>query len=186
MNKLLIGLIISLATLTPFKANASPDVVYPINDIRMNYSDLESEIEIRTNLNVDLPEELRPSSDYPIYYVVNTASENEYSINIEVAPNCKGAGACSIQSWSAKKGNHLPLKSDYSYKNPYYPDVNSYQYVKLNNGYQAVVVHGCGAYCTGGISWLVNGTTYSIYGKTGVDSKKTADYFVEIANSIYQ
>jgi hypothetical protein len=134
-------------------------------------SEVIAALQNKTNIPVEFPGKL-PDTDEKIY-LNGSADNNSYTINFDYTQDCSGSTACSMGYFTATKGAQIQSKSDYSGN-------DEYQYIKLNNGYNAVFINTCGAYCMALIEWKVNGVVYSVYLKNG-----TKEEAMKIANSVY-
>lgn len=193
-NKLILSLLTissivltSIVNITP--ANSSPTNEHAstafYNDssnivVFDNYQEMKSYVEKKARLlNVAIPPEpTNYSDDHDIYYEV-IAYGDAYYINVGYGlygDYCEGRTYCHISSWNAVKvydENHLQIDKD----------TPVIKYVELENGYKAIYTNGCSPTamntCTSYLSWMINGTTYSLSGK--LDSNQ----LIDLANSIY-
>ena len=90
-----------------------------------------------------------------------------------ITTDYNGTNACTMGSFSANKHIQIEPKSLYLQN-----DV--YKYIKLNNGYSAVFINSCGAYCLAIVQWKINGVVYTVNLKNGTEVET-----IEIANSVY-
>ena len=148
----------------------SISIAFPVlADTRSN---IIAKLQNNTNIPVEFPGSL-PNTGGEKIYLNWSADNNSYNVNFDYTPDCGGATACSMGYFTAAKGAQIQSKSDigWDYK---------YEYIKLNNGYSAVFINSCGAYCTALVEWKVNGVVYSVYLKNG-----TKEEIIKIANSVY-
>lgn len=129
-------------------------------------------LQSQTNVPVEFPRILPYSEDHDTYLNISVDTDGYY-VSFDYTPDCGGTTACSMGSFSAIRGTQIEPKSSYS-KN----DV--YKYIKLNNGYHAVLINSCGAYCNAMIAWKISDIVYTIYIKNG-----TEEEVIRIANSVY-
>ncbi|NJK58727.1 MAG: hypothetical protein HC939_23485 [Pleurocapsa sp. SU_5_0] len=158
LNSLLAISLMSISVAFPALANTQSEVIATLQQ--------------KTSVPVEFPGSL-PNTEGENIYFNWSADSSSYNVNFDYTQDCGGATACNIGSFSAIKGAQIQSKSDYSGN-------DEYQYIKLNNGYNAVFINTCGASCTTLVEWKVNGAVYSVYLKNG-----TKEEILKIANSVY-
>jgi hypothetical protein len=125
----------------------------------------------RAGVPVLLPDALPPSLREDRLFVDGTTSESGYDLTIALAPDCGGANACTVGSFSAEEGGSL---------------VEEFERVELANGVRgAYKPLTCGASCSPAmIEWVTGGVLYTIQLKlnAGGDAGDRRE-LVRLANS---
>lgn len=126
----------------------------------------------KTTIPVKFPKMLPNSVDYDTHLYVS-ANSNYYDVSFDYTSDCHGSTACTMGSFSANKDIQIELKSSYSQN-------DTYKHIKLYNGYSAIFINSCGAYCMAVVQWKINGVVYAVNLKNGTEAEA-----IKIANSVY-
>jgi hypothetical protein len=137
----------------------------------------------RTNTTVptrDILAKLKPSTRVPIFlpsrlpfsdrvYYNSQTTENGYSVEFNLTPNCQGT-PCYIGSIEAEKGGQFITRE---------PGLTrTLKNIRLARGTRGVFHNGCGAYCTASVEWQSQGVLYRVSLKNGLEADA-----IQIANS---
>ena len=168
LNSLLAISLMSISVAFPALANTRSEVIATLQQ--------------KTSVPVEFPGSL-PNTGGEEVYLNWSADNNSYNVNFDYTNDCNGATACNMGSFSAEKGGIVVPKSEFSFSDR--SDIpiemqDKYEYIKLDNGYNAVFMYGCGAYCNATLQWKINNVLYSIYLKNG-----NKEEVMKIANSVY-
>ena len=160
------ALFIPLNVVLPSQANSRSDVV--------------AALEQTTNVPVELPSMLPVYQDTTIYWNA-LGDADSYSVSFEHTPDCDGATFCTMGSFSAQRGGEIaPKPSNLIVNSPDTQFNDQYEYIKLNNGYSAVYINFCRAYCTASVQWKIQGVLYEASLKNGLKED-----LLRMANSVY-
>lgn len=159
-------LLIPLSVALPSQANSRSEVI--------------ATLENTTNVPVELPSVLPTYADPQMYWNASGKADSYY-VSFEYTPDCMGATACTLGSFSAERGGEIePKPSDLRVNTSDSSLSDKYEYIKLDNGYSAVYMNFCGAYCTAQVQWKINGVLYQASLKNG-----TKEEVLRMANSVY-
>jgi len=104
-----------------------------------------------------------------MYYSIDAASANRYTISINFTPDCRGT-PCSLGEVGAERGGQFMSTTGI-------PRL-TVKSITLRNNIPGHFINGCGAYCTATIEWQVQGVLYRVALKNGQEAD-----VVNMANS---